>query len=357
MYYGDYLKLDQLLSAQQLESEKKGRYAHDEMLFIVVHQAYELWFKQMLHEIDSIIDVFKQNPVEEKHLFTANSRLDRVVKIQKLILEQIDIMETMTPMDFLEFRDLLVPASGFQSVQFRELEIKLGLSTKRRFQVDQKYFTGRLSEDDQNKVHSYEKTENILDLLEAWLERIPFVKTQDFDFWQEYQKVIDDLITTDEDIIKAHNQGDELKAELKRLESTKQTFASLFDEDIHQQMLEKGDRRMSREALLSALFILLYRDEPILYQPFELLTHLMNIDEQITTWRYKHAMMAHRMLGSKIGTGGSSGHQYLKNTTSHNRVFIDLFNLSTFLIPRSKLPKLPEHLIKKLNYHFNHEDL
>lgn len=357
MYYGDYLKLDQLLSSQELESEKKGQYAHDEMLFIVVHQAYELWFKQMLHELNSVIDVFKQNPVEEKHLFTANSRLDRVVKIQKLILEQIDIMETMTPMDFLEFRDLLVPASGFQSVQFRELEIKLGLSTKRRFKVDQKYFTGKLNQQDQNKVHSYEKTDNVLDLLETWLERIPFVKTQDFDFWQEYQKVIDDLIKTDEEIIHSHNEGEELKKELTKLESTKKTFSSLFDEDTHKDMIEKGQRRISREALLSALFILLYRDEPILYQPFELLTHLMNIDEQMTTWRYKHAMMAHRMLGSKIGTGGSSGHEYLKNTTSHNRVFIDLFNLSTFLIPRSKLPKLPEKLLKKLNYHFTHEEL
>lgn len=357
MYYGDYLQLNQLLSSQQLESEKKGRYAHDEMLFIIVHQAYELWFKQILHEVDSIISVFKKNPVDEKHLFTANSRLDRVVKIQKLILDQIDIMETMTPMDFLEFRDLLVPASGFQSVQFRELEIKLGLSTKRRFQVDQKYFTGRLTPEDQNKVHDYENTENILDLLEVWLERIPFIKTVDFDFWQEYQSVIDDLIATDENIIRSHNEGSQLKAELLRLESTKNTFASLFDKTIHNKMLEAGERRISQESLLSALFILLYRDEPILYQPYELLTNLMNIDEQMTTWRYKHAMMVHRMLGRKIGTGGSSGHDYLKNTTSHNRVFIDFFNLSTFLIPRSKLPKLPDTLIKKLNYHFNHEDI
>jgi tryptophan 2,3-dioxygenase len=96
---------------------------------------------------------------------------------------------------------------------------------------------------------------------------------------------------------------------------------------------------------------MLYRDESILALPFQVLTAMMNIDENFTTWRYRHALLAQRMLGTKIGTGGSSGHQYLKRAADNNRVFVDLFNLSTFLIPRSRLPVLPNDIKKQLNFY------
>jgi tryptophan 2,3-dioxygenase len=108
---------------------------------------------------------------------------------------------------------------------------------------------------------------------------------------------------------------------------------------------------LSHKATLAALFIQLYRDEPLLQLPFRVLTLLMDIDEQLTNWRSSHALMAQRMLGSKIGTGGSSGHGYLKSTISNKRIFTDLFNLSTYLIPRSQLPILPESLIRNLDFH------
>ena len=98
------------------------------MLFIIVHQAYELWFKQILHDLKFIKNNFSKNQVLDEELSECTLKLERIHKVQGLLLSQIDVLETMTPMDFLEFRDLLIPASGFQSVQFREIEIGLGIN-------------------------------------------------------------------------------------------------------------------------------------------------------------------------------------------------------------------------------------
>jgi len=108
---------------------------------------------------------------------------------------------------------------------------------------------------------------------------------------------------------------------------------------------------LSQKALLNALFIMLYRDEPMLSMPHQMMTIVMDIDENFTAWRYRHALLAQRMLGTKIGTGGSSGHQYLKRAADNNRVFVDFFNLSTYLIPRSRLPKIPLAIKKMLNFY------
>ena len=130
-YYADYLKLPELLSAQAPESVRHGRPAHDEMLFIVIHQTYELWFKQILYELDLIQSIFGGDLVDDAQLGRVVHAAERIVKIEQLVVGQIDILETMTPMDFLEFRDLLMPASGFQSDQFRLIEFGLGLTGAR----------------------------------------------------------------------------------------------------------------------------------------------------------------------------------------------------------------------------------
>ena len=134
MHYSDYLQIDKILDAQFPESVKKGSAAHDEMLFIIIHQTYELWFKQLLHECNSIIDIMQKPTVNDNspELQTVVHRLNRMATILRVLVHQIDIMETMTPMDFLDFRDMLRPASGFQSVQFKVLEAGLGLRYERR---------------------------------------------------------------------------------------------------------------------------------------------------------------------------------------------------------------------------------
>src|SRR5882757_6237980 len=148
VYYADYLKLDTLLAAQARESARQGQPAHDEMLFIVIHQTYELWFHQLLYETDSVNRILQQPALNDNspELQTIVHRLARCATILKVLVQQIDIMETMTPMDFLDFRDMLRPASGFQSWQFKLLEAKLGLKFEQRH--GQSYYTSQLKEKD-----------------------------------------------------------------------------------------------------------------------------------------------------------------------------------------------------------------
>ncbi|MEO8515005.1 MAG: tryptophan 2,3-dioxygenase family protein, partial [Ignavibacteria bacterium] len=152
IYYSDYLKLDTLLNSQKPKSDEYGSKAHDEMLFIIVHQAYELWFKQILHEIDSINAMLSEDIVDEKSIGISVSRLGRVTEIQKLLIEQLRVLETMTPLDFLEFRDFLIPASGFQSFQFRLIENKLGLSDEKRIQYNNIDYLNTLEEQHRNLI-------------------------------------------------------------------------------------------------------------------------------------------------------------------------------------------------------------
>ena len=177
---------------------------------------------------------------------------------------------------------------------------------------------------------------------------------KNFNFWDEYQKSIEGILRDDKETIlknSAHLSEKQKNIQLENLDVTRETFKSLFDVKAHEELIANKQRKLSQKAILNALFIMLYRDESILALPFQVLTAMMNIDENFTTWRYRHALLAQRMLGTKIGTGGSSGHQYLKRAADNNRVFVDLFNLSTFLIPRSRLPVLPNDIKKQLNFY------
>lgn len=359
VYYNDYLMLDQFLDCQKPLSKKyadaENPEAHDETLFIVVHQAYELWFKQMLHDLNSVLAIFSKNKVEDSDVGTIVHRLERIRKIQNLISGQLEVLETMTPMDFLEFRSLLIPASGFQSMQFREIEIKLGLGTHNRQNIDREFFSGRLSQKDRDKLTALEGSPNLFQYLQDWLERTPFTISKEFNFWNEYQAAVKLILDDDEQTVMSNiaNLSDQLKQmQIENLKVTKDTFESLFSDEAHQKVVDAGGRKLSRKATLNALFIMLYRDEPMLTLPFQMMTLMMDIDENFTTWRYRHALMAQRMLGTKIGTGGSSGHAYLKKAADNNRVFLDLFNLSTYLIPRSRLPKIPNEIKKQLNFNY-----
>ncbi|WP_417446246.1 tryptophan 2,3-dioxygenase family protein [Kangiella sp.] len=351
-YYPEYLQLNKLLDAQHPESTKYGAEAHDETLFIIVHQAYELWFKQVLHEIHSILPVLSQSHVDESNISTVNLRLERIHRIQDVLVDQIDILETMTPLDFLDFRDYLIPASGFQSIQFKEIEILLGLKSEYRINFDKKSFYSRLNEKDRNYLMDLEEKPSLFDAVEKWLERMPFLEFGDFKFWNIFKDAVETMLSHDEKVLKeADYLSDAEKTfQLNDLENTHATFDALFDKEKYDDLKTQGRFRMSQEATLSALFINLYREQPMLNGPFRLLQSLVEIDEKFTTWRYRHTTMVLRMIGSKIGTGGSAGHDYLRQTTQNNRFFRDLFNLTTFLIPRSALPKLPDEVIKAMNF-------
>ncbi|MGA9269644.1 MAG: tryptophan 2,3-dioxygenase family protein [Lutimonas sp.] len=355
VHYDKYLQLNKILNAQKLRSGEFDEPAHDEMLFIIVHQVYELWFKEILHDLESVMNLFSEGIVLERDLGTAIARLDRVVKIQKILVDQIDILETMTPLDFLDFRHYLLPASGFQSFQFRQLEVMLGLKRENRISYTQCAYSGVFSNEEQKILEALETGDSMLSLVEQWLERIPFLRIEGFNFIEEYQKSVQNMIRKEsQGLDKADYISDQEKALRKRmLNETNAYFSSIFNEAEHNSKLGEGQLKFSHRATISALLINLYRDEPLLRQPFTFLQKLIDMDELFTTWRNRHAQMVLRTLGRKIGTGGSSGYDYLKSTADHHRIFYDLHHISTLLIPRSELPQLPAELRRKLDFNFS----
>ncbi|RYZ21696.1 MAG: tryptophan 2,3-dioxygenase [Chitinophagaceae bacterium] len=336
VHYHDYLQLDKILGAQALESEGAGETAHDEMLFIVIHQAYELWFKQLHWEADSLVAIMAKPAVNDNspELQTVVHRLGRMATILRVLVHQIDILETMTPMDFLDFRDLLRPASGFQSWQFKLLEAKLGLKFEHRH--GQEYYTAFLREEHVNLIKSAEGSHSFLQLVNTWLERIPVFDQPELweeyterygapDFWEAYKK---------------EYAGSLAEAEKNNLDFFNEVFGRA----------ESSEYTLSARANRAALFIMLYRGYPLLQLPFQLLNGLLEIDEQLSTWRHRHMNMVHRMIGTRVGTGGSTGKDYLKAAADKHYIFKEIAQLTSFLMERRRLPQLPKAVERRLGF-------
>ena len=341
VHYHDYLQLDKILNAQFLESEKLKLTAHDEMLFIVIHQAYELWFKQLHHEANSIVTIMSRPALNDNspELQTVVHRLSRMVTIMRVLVHQIDIMETMTPMDFLDFRDMLRPASGFQSWQFKELEAKLGLKFQHRH--GQEYYTSQLRKEHVDLIKTTEKENSLLQLVNGWLERMPFFDEQEN--WKNF--------TVHEPIDHIPAFWSEYRYQYKHsLAEAERMNLDAFDEIFIKPRPADDQFSLSAKASRAAVFIMLYRGYPILQLPFQLLNALLEIDEQLSAWRYRHMNMVHRMIGMRIGTGGSSGKDYLKAAADKHYIFREVAQLNSFLIERRKLPILPAVVGKRLGF-------
>ena len=352
MYYHDYLELDKVLDAQHPESFKEeNQPAHDEMLFIIIHQAYELWFKQILFEMDFILNVFKKNKIDDnsEDLNLVRHRLNRIIKILELVTQQITLLDTMTPLDFLEFRNLLIPASGFQSVQFRLIEARLGLQMDKRFNKDYYKRTneGGFDKADFDKINETEHKTNLLSLINNWLERMPFFETE---LWKNYKNQFpftDGMHPFWNDYRIIYKNG------LTEREATKiNDFDFVFFENKNNLPDEKLPQKttLSPSAMRAALFIMLYRDFPVFQTSYQILDALVEIDHQLSNWRHKHLDMVRRMIGMRMGTGNTAGSGYLEGALIRHYIFKDISGLSTFLIERRNLPKLPEELIQKLSY-------
>jgi tryptophan 2,3-dioxygenase len=355
IHYHNYLELDKLLGAQVPRSGKfEDKPAHDEILFIIMHQVYELWFKQIIHELDSVSDMFRDKVMDEERMNMGVLRLKRVSEILELVIKQIFVMETLTPLDFLDFRNYLFPASGFQSLQFRVIESMLGLREEDRLTYNGHSYKIVFSDEQKEHLTKVEERGSLFELIEQWLERIPFLKFNDFNFLTAYKDAVEKMLAREE---KGIQETDYLSPKmkemrLKMLGGTNTYFKQVLSEEEHNKLIEKGEMRLSYKATLAALLINLYREKPILTIPYNFIMELMNIDELLTTWRYRHAQMVMRMIGNKVGTGGSSGHDYLAATAEKHKVFKDLHNISSLLIPRSDLPDLPLELSKELSFYY-----
>ncbi len=401
IHYSDYLQLDKILNAQLPESDRLGEHAHDEMLFIVIHQAYELWFRQLLYEADSVIDILAQPALNDNspEVQTIVHRLSRCATILKVLVHQIDIMETMTPMDFLDFRDKLRPASGFQSVQFKLLEARLGLKYEHRF--GQQYYLSQLRPAEVERIRAAESAPSLLQLLNSWLERMPVLEEPAAkDFWPDYRQRYQQSLADAEKGNLAHfdavffggspagaSAADAASVAVNPAApvgasssgsapvaapgtggcpfghsapvSTVIQSASGAASSSPQAASHNTDtatspaspaRSLSPKACRSALFIMLYRGYPLLQLPFQVLNQLLEIDEQLSTWRYRHMSMVNRTIGARIGTGGSTGKDYLSSALDRHHLFREISALTSYLIERKRLPRLSPEMEKRLGF-------
>lgn len=338
LYYTDYLELDKILGSQHPKSDLKT----DEMLFIIIHQAYELWFKMVIHELDRVREIFSQDNINDNagEMSIAVNKLKRVTKIFEVINQQVNILETMTPMDFLEFRDLLVPSSGFQSLQFRIIEAKLGLKMEQRYKANYYKNTrpGGFNQQDYEAINSVESEATLKGLIIKWAERTPFF---DESLWRDFQ-----------------SQFPVEEGEQKFWSDYKQIYKNSLSGSVELRQFDELERifykeglgEFSMSAMRAVLFIMLYRNLPIFQQPFDLLSTLIDIDELLSQFRYKHMLMARRMIGMRSGTGGTSGAGYLEGALRQHYIFKELTEVSTFLIERSHLPSLPKSVKEKTSF-------
>jgi tryptophan 2,3-dioxygenase len=259
--YASYLRLEDLLALQTPLSEGPDGPEHDEMLFIIIHQVYELWFKEVLHELDHLKGLLEGDDTPR-----AQHTLKRVLTILKVLVAQIDVLETMTPLEFLSFRDRLESGSGFQSFQFRELEFVLG--HKRRGAVDH-----------------YPEGTSARELLEERY-RAPTL-------WDSFLRYL---------VVRGYEVP---RPELER--------------DV--------TRGVGPSPELQELLIRIYREDPVVSSVCE---RLVDLDEGIQEWRYRHVKMVERTIGKRHGTGGSAGAEYLV-TTLFRPLFPDLWEIRTEL--------------------------
>ncbi|MDC1068726.1 tryptophan 2,3-dioxygenase family protein [Candidatus Kapabacteria bacterium] len=354
IHYSNYLQLEKITNAQKLRSEELDQPAHDEMLFIIIHQVYELWFKQIIHELKSIMDLLRPEIVDEKDIGKCVHRFSRITEIQNVMIAQIKVIETLTPLDFLDFRNLLVPASGFQSYQFRVCEIAMGLKMEMRTTYNQKIYSNEFTEEQKKELHDLENGNSLFDIVEKWLERMPFISSDDFSFKQEYLHSVDNMAQSQKDAMKNSKYVTPEQTELrtKMIDQNKQYIYDSLNENLHNKQVKEGNTRISYKANVAALMINLYREQPILRGPYNLINKIVEMDEQFSMFRYRHSQMVMRILGKKMGTGGSSGHEYLMKTVLNHQIFRDLHNISTLLIPRSELPELPKNVLDKLGFKY-----
>jgi tryptophan 2,3-dioxygenase len=223
---------------------------------------------------------------------------------------------------------MLRPASGFQSWQFKIIEAKLGLKYEKRH--GQEYYLSQLQQTEIDIIKDAEDGSSVIELVNNWLERMPFA--EDATYWGE--KTYWDLYESS--FFNSLSEG-----EKNNLDAYKNIFYN--DSKIE-------DRSLSPKACRSALFIMLYHGYPMLELPFQLLDTLLEIDNQLGSWRYRHINMVRRMIGTRLGTGGSTGAGYLQGAMDKHYIFREISQLNSFLIDRRKLPSLPTNIAEALGY-------
>lgn len=352
--YWDYLRLPDLLGLQGGLEGDEDQLLNDELHFIVVHQAFELWFKLTIRELRLARDHLAAPKVPEQHIPHVVQHLRRVNTILRLCGQQFEVMETLTPQDFLAFRDKLIPASGFQSFQMREMEILLGLMESQRVDsgfgnpLDAIRRLGKGTPTGDYAVKAIEQAQSELTLRRAmqnWLYRTPIMgSTPDLPdddtavraFVTDYLGAMADRHQVQRaQLVKSGViQADFADEKFARAAEAARSF--LLAEDVEGDEAEAMRVRRVRAAIL---FIESYRDQPLLAWPRVLLDAIVETEEMLVIFRSRHARMVERVIGRRMGTGGSAGVDYLDKTAGY-RIFTDLWSIRTLLLPKEALPPM-----------------
>ena len=340
--YWDYLSLPGLLAQQDgLDGDPSA----DELHFIIVHQAFELWFKLVLSQLRLARNHLAGAHLPEAQVPFVVHHLGRVNVILRHCVEQFAVMETLPPQDFLEFRDKLTPASGFQSFQLREIEILLGLKTEDRVAhggVKPEAHIQSVGKDSNfdafARLQSTMQEITLRDALHAWLARTPIQGSSVGDPGDE--QVVDSFIA--EYLGKVQESGEAtlrgLVAALGEAERERMAPRIKVGLEEARKFLLVDDKTV-RRARAGLLFIESYRELPLLAWPRLLIDTVVELEEQLLLFRNRHARMVERVIGRRIGTGGSSGVEYLDKTTAY-RTFPELWTVRSALLPRNMLPAL-----------------
>ena len=347
MNYQNYLDLNQLLSCQKPKSVGSKNPIHDEWLFIIIHQIYELWFKQILLDLESIIEIFYRGVLNEEQMALSLSRMERIITIEKVMIEQVGVIKRISFSDFLEFRKFLSSASALQSYQFRLLEKKLGLKDESRICLSETISKFSDFKENQKKALKEAESINLFYGVQKWLEEAVLIETKDFNFKDQYSHAFYEKLKKDKKNVHENTMLMEAEKErnLKAIDHLEKGFSEFIDKKSYDESRGKGLRRFSYEALLSVLMIQVYNQKYSFFVlPFRLITALINIDENLSLWRYHHALMVNRILGARFGTGGSSGASYLYATIEKHRVFSDFVQIASFFLPYSALPPLSKSI-------------
>ena len=232
--------------------------------------------------------------------------------------------------------------------------VMLGLEIEKMHQFGGCPYHAQFEGKDKEEILNLEDDVSLFSLVEKWLERIPFLNMQDFDFISSYEKAVNSMLEKEIDVIKSSELSErERDIRISMIDENRKYFKRVLDKKIHEEAIANGETSLSYKATMSALLINLYRDEPILHLPYQFLRSLVEMDHKIAAWRFRHMQMVEKMLGQKIGTGGSSGQGYLKQTVDKHKLFTDLANIATLMISRSYLPELPKDIKDTLGFNYN----
>jgi tryptophan 2,3-dioxygenase len=362
--YWDYLRIDDLLSLQDGVERDESKLSNHEVLFIVVHQVYELWFKLVLREMTGVRDLLAAEKVPETSLSGAVAGLRRVQVVMEQMASHWRLMETLSTRDFLDFRDKLLPASGFQSGQFRELEVLLGLDPAERmkFAGDASWLRalhdaeGRESPSLRRVRRRLADRPSIRDAVDAWLHRTPIRGSAPTDAGDDavVRSFTDDFLAAHAREIgdpearaarQSPDQGERRKIAAQYRQEIESARRFVAAEDVPEE--GRARRRRIRAAVI---FLETYRELPLLAWPRELIESLVSVEQSMLIFRQRHARMVEREIGRRTGTGGSPGVAYLDETALRYRVFTDLWAVRTVLLRRDAAPPVPNAAFYDFRY-------